>query len=284
MAAIRLGLIGGNIDASQSPALHVAAGRLCGLDVSYDLLTPARLDKSFDEVFDDCVRDGFRGLNITYPFKEKVMERVLIEDRVQAAIGSCNTVVFGAGGHRGANTDFTGFLTAFRTTFGTASAGHVAIAGAGGVGKAIAFALGALGAGSLSIFDTDIAKAEALKLALKESCEALPVRVVETIAEAMADAEGLVNCTPLGMDNLGGSAFPAEAIASQLWALDAVYTPVETSFILAARKAGLAVMTGYELFLHQGIDAFRIFTGEAVDAGRLREALLRSGEDARQPA
>jgi shikimate dehydrogenase len=52
----------------------------------------------------------------------------------------------------------------------------------------------------------------------------------------------------------------------------------------AARKAALPAMSGYELFLHQGIDAFEIFTGVEVDAGKLREALARSGEPARQTA
>ena len=78
MSAIRLGLIGGNIAASQSPALHRIAGHLCGLDVSYALLTPSLLGKSFDEVFEACERGGFRGVNITYPFKEEVMQRVAI--------------------------------------------------------------------------------------------------------------------------------------------------------------------------------------------------------------
>src|SRR6478736_2278072 len=82
---IRLGLIGGNIAASQSPSLHRIAGRLCGLDVSYELLTPSSLGKSFDEVFEDCARGGYRGVNVTYPFKEEATRRVAIADPVQAA-------------------------------------------------------------------------------------------------------------------------------------------------------------------------------------------------------
>ncbi len=272
MSAIRIGLIGGNIAASQSPALHRLAGRLCGLDVSYELLTPALLNKSFDDVFEQCVRDGFRGVNVTYPFKEEVMQRVVLDDPVQAAIGSCNTVVFDTPRHRGANTDFSGFIKAFRETFGSASPGHVAIAGGGGVGKAIAFALATLDADGLAIFDVDRAKAEALQAALKRNFEALPVSVEPTLAAAVADADGLVNGTPLGMDGKG-SAFPAELLGSQSWVFDAVYTPVHTPFLEAARKAGLAVMSGYELFLHQGIDAFRFFTGEDVDPAALRRAL-----------
>jgi shikimate dehydrogenase len=284
MSAIRLGLIGGNIAASQSPALHRIAGELCGLDVSYELLTPGELGKSFDGVFEDCARAGFRGVNVTYPFKEEVTARVVVDDPVQAAIGSCNTVVFDAPHHAGANTDYSGFIKAFRRTFGEGVPGHVAVAGAGGVGKAIAFALAALGADFLAIYDTDRLKAESLRAALKQSFPALPSHVATDVEEAMEDAEGLVNCTPLGMDKIGGSAFPATRLDGQMWAFDAVYTPVETPFVEAARGAGLWVMTGYELFLYQGIDAFRIFTGIEVDARALREALSRAGEPARQSA
>ncbi|MEZ5904415.1 MAG: hypothetical protein R3C69_04650 [Geminicoccaceae bacterium] len=58
------------------------------------------------------------------------------------------------------------------------------------------------------------------------------------------------------------------------WAFDAVYTPVDTPFLVAAGAAGLRVMSGWELFFQQGRDAFRIFTGREVDADRLRAALL----------
>ncbi len=146
------------------------------------------------------------------------------------------------------------------------------IAGSGGVGKAIAFALATLGADGLAIFDVDRAKAEVLKATLKHNFPALPVSIESTIADAAKDADGLVNCTPLGMDGKG-TAFPTELLRSQLWVFDAVYTPVNTPFLQAARKAGIAVMSGYELFLHQGIDAFRIFTGQDVDPAALRQAL-----------
>ena len=86
--------------------------------------------------------------------------KVVVDDPLQAAIGSCNTVVFGTPHHAGANTDYSGFIKAFRRTFGDGEPGHVAIAGAGGVGKAIAFALAALGADFLAIYDTDRRKAD----------------------------------------------------------------------------------------------------------------------------
>src|SRR5690606_31125801 len=107
MAAIRLGLIGDHIARSQSPRLHVLAGRLCDLDVTYDRLIPADMGMDFDAVFDRCAHEGYRGINVTYPYKETVVARLEVPDPLTAAIGACNTVLFGGERPQGHNTDFS---------------------------------------------------------------------------------------------------------------------------------------------------------------------------------
>lgn len=269
----RLGLIGDNITASQSPRLHTLAGRLCGLHVSYERLVPAQMGRSFEEIFTWCGNEGFAGINVTYPYKEQVTTFVHVEDPAVAAIGACNTVMFGKPVPLGANTDHSGFMRAFQTSFGTEKPGHVAMAGAGGVGKAIAFALAGLGCARLTIFDTDRSRAEPLVNELGASFS-MSVEIAGAIEEAMDVADGLVNCTPLGMVGYGGSAFPINLIGKQRWAFDAVYTPVDTEFLIACRSAGAAILSGYELFFFQGVDAFRLFTGADVDAQALQRELL----------
>jgi len=275
-SAMRLGLIGDNIARSQSPRLHVLAGRLCGLEVSYERLIPADMGRDFDAVFDLCVDEGFRGINITYPYKERVVSRLAVEDPAIAAIGACNTVVFDAPPPHGFNTDYTGFMAAYREAFGAELPGAVAMAGAGGVGKAVAFGLAGVGCTRLAVFDRDQEKARSLAQALEQADLAVKVEIAASIEEAAAGADGLVNCTPLGMVGYPGSAIPANLIGGQSWAFDAVYTPVDTQFLTDARSAGLSVISGYELFFHQGVDAFRFFTGQSVDAAALRKALLES--------
>lgn len=275
-SAIRLGLIGDNIARSKSPLLHRLAGELCGLTVTYERLIPADLGRDFDSVFEQCRAGGFRGINITYPYKEKVVAKLEIDDPVVRAMAACNTVVFDGSRTRGENTDYTGFIAAFRNTFGLAMPGVVAMAGAGGVGKAIGFALGGLGASGLTLFDRDRPKAQALAASLGPVFPHLQVRVAASIEEAAFGADGLINCTPLGMVGYGGTAIPRETIGGQNWAFDAVYTPVETPFVLDARAAGLEVMSGYELFFYQGVNAFTIFTGRSINETALRKALLRA--------
>ncbi|MGX1309282.1 shikimate dehydrogenase [Amorphus suaedae] len=283
MQRIRLGLIGDNIRQSRSPALHRLAGAICGLDVSYDLLVPAEQGATFDELFERCRDTGYRGVNVTYPYKERAFDRVVVEEPAVRRLGACNTVLF-AEPPIGHNTDYSGFQSAFAAAFGRRPPGRVAMAGAGGVGKAIAFALAELGASAIAVFDRDTAKAERLVRLFSAAAPGTPLEAVATMEEAMDGADGLVNCTPLGMTGHPGSAMPRALMPRSGWAFDAVYTPLDTEFLCSAKSSGLAVLSGYELFFHQGIDAFRLFTGMEPESDALREALQRDAAEDRASA
>ncbi|WP_027998366.1 shikimate dehydrogenase family protein [Sinorhizobium arboris] len=281
---IRLGLIGDNIANSQSPRLHVLAGRLCGLDVRYERLVPAAIGEPFETVFARCRAEGFRGINITYPYKEQVMRFLSVPDRAIAAIGACNTALFTNEPPIGHNTDYTGFMSAFRAAFGAANPGRVAMAGAGGVGKAVAFGLAGLGCEKLTIYDTSPERVYPLVASLRDSGFAMKAEIATSMEKAVEDADGLVNSTPLGMTGNPGSAIAKHLVAGRRWAFDAVYTPVETEFLSYCRSAGLVVISGYELFFHQGVHAFRLFTGAEVDAAALRRGLAEGEASERMSA
>lgn len=272
---IQLGLIGDNIARSQSPRLHRLAGTMRGLDVRYDPLIPSVMGLDVAGVFDHCKTEGFRGTNVTYPYKEWVIDQIQVDEPLVKALGACNTVIFETDVPRGYNTDCSGFAAAFANRFGDANPGRVAMAGAGGVGKAIAFALGQLGATELSVFDRDQAKADALVTAVNQHFRGYTARSTNTLAEAVEGADGVINSTPVGMIGYPGSAFADISIKHCRWAFDAVYTPVETEFLSTALKAGVEVLSGYELFFYQGVHAFRLFTGQSVDEQALRAALLK---------
>jgi shikimate dehydrogenase len=273
---IRLGLIGDKIARSRAPELHRIAGRLCGWSVTYDLLVPPERGETFDQVFDAARDGGCRGLNITYPYKEVVMRRLADPPPALRQLGACNSVVFGQPGPTGINTDSTGFASGFRARFPGERPGIVAMAGTGGVGKAIAFALPLLGTTELRLVDPDAGKARALAEALAPVAGAMRVTIATTMRDAADGSDGLINATPLGMDGIG-NAIPDECLPGRRWAFDAVYTPEETPFLGAAAAKDLAVMSGFELFLFQGVDAFAFFTGTSVDASALRAELRRPG-------
>lgn len=275
MTCLKLGLLGTGIGRSRAPELHRLAGRLCGIEVGYDLIDLASAPTAdFEAALETCRSQGYRGVNVTHPFKERATACVQIESESVRNLGAVNTVLFGDAGQaaRGFNTDYSGFIKAFAVRFPGAVPGKVAIVGAGGVGRAIAFGLIKLGASELRLYDEDLKRCLRLAESLRRQ-GATDVIVCEHIEQASDDADGLVNATPVGMHKYPGTPLPKALIGPQSWAFDAVYTPAKTQFLRDALAAGLDVLGGYELFFHQGIDAFELFSGMRVDAARLRAAL-----------
>lgn len=271
---MRLGLIGDNIASSVAPYLHRTLGRMTGLAVSYERLVPKELGLDFDAVFERCRAHGLRGINVTYPYKEAAATKVRIDDPLVRSIRAVNTVLFEADGPVGYNTDYTGFIAAFRGTMGDTRPGPVCLLGAGGVGKAVAFGLVALGMTRIGLFDPDTAKAGSLADALRESHPDMNVSVAEDCASAASGASGLVNCTPVGMVGHEGTPLPRDMMAGAHWAFDAVYTPVETRFLADAKTNNLRIVSGYELFYHQGVHAWDLFAGRPFEQALLRQALV----------
>ncbi|WP_439149751.1 shikimate dehydrogenase family protein [Sulfitobacter sp.] len=274
---VMLGLIGDNITRSQSPKLHRTAGILAGLHVTYERLIPKDMGLSFDEVFEQARRSGFRGINVTYPYKEIVAASVEVSDPLVRAIGAVNTVVFDPQGPKGFNTDYTGFMSAYRKVRGTENPGTVCLIGTGGVGKAVAFGLIGLHTREIRCVDLDPTKARNLAKALRALGSATVIKTYSDAETAAKGANGIINCTPLGMVGVGGSPLDGESMKGAAWVFDAVYTPVQTPFLQDAAHLGMTVITGYELFFGQGVDAWNIFTGVQLDHDALRVAI--QGDD-----
>ena len=196
---IKLGLIGDNITRSKSPKLHRTAGQLAGLEVTYDRLIPKDLNLTFDQTFEQARNAGFRGINVTYPYKEQFTAKVTVSNPLVRAIGAVNTVVFDPEGPQGYNTDYSGFMSAYRLILGDTEPGVACLIGTGGVGKAVAFGLLGLKATTIRCVDLDPVKAEALATALRDVGSDTKIEIATDPVEAAKTADGIINCTPLGM-------------------------------------------------------------------------------------
>lgn len=261
MKTLRLGLIGGNITETRSPALQMVCGLSAGRNVTYDLLIPAEQEMTLEAMLQRCSVAGFDGVNVTYPYKEEVLTFVAAGEPVVAAIGASNTVRFSPAGATAWNTDYTGFMAAYRTKWGSVAPGKVVMIGTGGVGRAIAFALAELGADEIQLCDLDSAKALALANVLQTHTGTRTTVISAAQLIDVSGIDGLINCTPLGMAGRQGSALPAGAKGAPRWAFDAVYTPELTQFRAQVEAMGADFLSGYELYFHQGIQGFRIFSG-----------------------
>jgi len=269
---LKLGLIGKGISRSQSARLHVLLGRMCGMDVSYDYLDSDQIE-DFDLIkqLTTCSEKGYAGVNVTHPYKTSARKLITPRKRLPAALGAVNTVVFREDGWRGDNTDFVGFMRGYKKQFGDAKPGTVLQLGAGGVGLATAFGLRGLGADKILVHDKDITRGEELVATLTAADAQAEFVSAENLSDAVRSADGLINCTPVGMNQYPGCPFDVALLGGQKWAFDAVYTPVETAFLRTATKSGIEVMTGFELFFFQGIEAFEVFSGAEIDADAARQ-------------
>jgi len=275
MKHVKLGLIGDNIMSSSAPRLHQIAAAQLGLNLTYDLIIPAQFGFDFDQAFDHVRLKGYSGVNITLPYKETAFRQVTIDDPAIHKLGSVNTVCFQGENMSGFNTDYTGFLKSYQSIRGDKPVGSVLLIGAGGVGRSIAFGLMQLGATHLAIIDKDPSRAVHLADELNTHMPGIAEHIERG---AISTHDAVINCSPSGMYGYGGLPLPEEDFPHRFeWAFDAVYQPVNTPFKQLAESRKAEFISGFELFFHQGVDAFLIFTGHEVnDHAALRKALVAS--------
>jgi shikimate dehydrogenase len=264
---IKLGLIGAGIGRSLTPFLQEATAQMLGLRLEYQLFdTPADQAHGLHAQLEQRQAQGLIGVNITHPFKEVAFGLVQVHDPMVQRIGAINTVRFGD--WQGFNTDYSGFIRAYRHVRQHKPPGSVLLVGAGGAGKAVGFALHKLGASQILIVDTDQNKAQGLAAALSQA--GANASAQSTLS---SHTDGLVNCTPLGMYQYPGNPIPEECIGQQTWAFDAIYTPLETDFLALSRAKGLEIINGAELMFYQALDAFEIWTDRTPNEAPLRALL-----------
>lgn len=265
-----VGIIGWPVAHSKSPAMHHAAAAALKLDLSYvpfpvraaDLVTAVKVLPAL----------GFRGVNVTVPHKEAVISLLNEVDPAAQAIGAVNTIVVetspSAGGQLwGFNTDWSGFLANLADLGVDVAGKHCFVLGAGGSARAVVYGLAKAGS-RVDIFARRLEQALKVVGDLASLFPAARLRAYDwselTTRVAQSPAGSLiVNTTPLGMSPKPGESpwpsnldFPPEAFI-----YDLVYNPAETRLIQQARSAGCQSANGLGMLLHQGAEAFRLWTG-----------------------
>jgi shikimate dehydrogenase len=255
-----LGVCGWPVAHSRSPQMHNAALAAAGLADWRYLRLPLPPDL-FAETVRALPAAGFRGVNVTIPHKQAALALADHASEAARAIGAANTLTFEAGAIHADNTDAPGLLAALPF----APAGRSALVlGAGGAGRAAAWALREAGA-EVAVWNRTPERATALAAELG----------LQAVTTATA-AEIVVNCTSVGLDEPEATfkALPlhADSLGAGSLVVDMVYRDGGTQLLEAARTRGARVVDGLEILIAQGAASFERWTGLEAPREAMRKA------------
>lgn len=261
-------LLGHPVAHSISPAFQQAAFDACGIDARFEAwdVPPAELAIAVERL-----RSGDAlGANVTVPHKVEAMRLVDRPDAIAEQVGAINVIVNDGGLLRATNTDVYGIRKALEAAGATIAGARVLLIGAGGAARAVIVAMRQAGAERVTIANRTPDRAATLADLGGEDLDLrfAPLDPADaTYRGAARTAQIIVQSTSLGMrhgPDESASPLPAEWIQPGQVAFDLVYVPEETPFLRDARAAGAHPVGGLDMLIHQGAEAFRLWTGTAA--------------------
>ncbi|MCZ7582136.1 MAG: shikimate dehydrogenase [Deltaproteobacteria bacterium] len=210
---------------------------------------------------------------VTIPHKGAALHFADRADEISRLVGAANTLIFGER-TEAANTDVHGILTAFERS-GVALAGlRLCVLGAGGAARAAVAAAHLGGASSVIVLARTLDRGRRLAEEFRgRTGLSIEARPYEGGSTAVADADGVINTTPLGLRGDDPLPLPSEALRRDLVVFDAIYRPARTTWLEAAQNAGAVAIPGTRMFLAQAAEQFRLLTGRAAPEDVMAKAL-----------
>ncbi|MDQ6994234.1 MAG: shikimate dehydrogenase [Mariprofundaceae bacterium] len=255
------GIIGNPVTHSLSPIFQAYFAEKNRIDAVYVPFSVA--DETLQVALDGLRQASIQGLNITVPFKERVLPYVCMDDDVRC-IGAANTLKAIDGQWHAYNTDWQGIAAVMQGSGLDFQGQNVLLLGAGGTARAALHAAAAMGFARVWICNRsterrDILIEHALKTYPKMVCEAVEWKQA-AVDKVSLDACLMMNTTSIGLSD--DQIFPFQ-LQGNGWAMDAVYRPDgETAFVEAARQAGRDVVDGLPMLIAQGVKSFEIWHPE----------------------
>ncbi len=271
-------VVGSPVRHSLSPTLLNAAFAGTGLDWTFTAFEVA--DGDLARALDGMRALGLSGLSVTMPHKAEAAE--LADELTDAAarLGAANCLVPVDGRLTGHNTDGGGFLDGLTHDAGITVEGRsVVVIGAGGAARAVVEACGAVGAADIAVVNRTPDRAgSAAELAGAVGRVVAP----DLAAPAIAEADVVVNATPVGMSGGPDGEMPVDPHALRVGqvAVDLIYHPLETPWLAALRRQGIEAHGGLSMLLFQAARAFSLWTGVEAPVAAM-EAAARAALAAR---
>ncbi len=266
----RYGVIGHPISHSRSPVIHRLFATQTGEDLRYEAfdVPPERLARQLKAF----AEQGFRGLNVTVPHKEKIADLAdQLTDRAHLA-GAVNTIIIAADGRfDGDNTDGVGLLTDLTGNLDlTLKEAHILILGAGGATRGIVPALLGSGPRDLRIANRSVERARELAARFGKLGEIVPCRFDELDGEHF---DLVINATSAGLHG-EKPPFPESILTPDTVCYDLSYAMADTPFVGWTKQHGVKRShQGWGMLVEQAAEAFFIWRGVRPDTGPVREKL-----------
>lgn len=278
-----MGLIGSPVGHSGSPAMHNYGFELLGLDYAYLAFDIPR--EKAGEALQAAKTFRVRGLNVTMPLKQAVLEHLDEQTPAVKLIGACNTIVEEEGRWVGYNTDGVGYVRSLADRGVEMAGKRMVLLGAGGAGTALLVQCALSGAAEIAIFNRrgpSFDRAQETACTLAEQAPGCRVEVCDLaeralLEEKIAGCDILANATNVGMAPREEECLLKrfEILRPGMVVTDAVYNPRETVLLREARQRGCVTVDGKAMLLWQGVEAFRLFTGREMPVQQVREKFFQ---------
>jgi len=261
-----IGVIGKNIENSLSPLIHNQMILKHSLNFCYLPFQVAETD--LNKAIQGIKALNIRGVNITFPYKEKAIKLLDEVEESARRIGAVNTIVNNKGILTGYNTDVIGFKKSLQENGKfVIKEKKAVILGAGGAARAVVYALLGEGIKEICIFNRTSEKIKKIKQDFslffpQSSIKAFPLEE-ESLKDKIEKAHLLVNTTSLGMaSQIDNTPLPNEKLFHpNLLVYDLIYHPAKTLFLRQAERAGAKIINGLPMLVYQGIESFYLWTG-----------------------
>jgi len=256
-----LGVLGDPIEHTGSPAIHNFLAEKLGDNLVY---VPFHVSK---KGLSDAVRGAYelniRGLNITVPHKEAVLQEVTELEDSALAIGAVNTVVRSRKGYKGFNTDFSGFMRELDYYSVIVYNKPVILLGAGGAAKAVMYALQKIGASRIYVLNRSKSKAREIFGNLKN----VEILGFDEWNKIPGNEQYIcIQCTSVGLSPNDGECVIKDDEFFDLVSVgvDLIYKPKETVFMKKIRERGRDAHNGLRMLIYQAVSAYEIFMDREV--------------------
>ena len=273
-----IGVIGKNIENSLSPLIHNQIILKHSLNFCYLPFQVAEID--LGKAIQSIRALNIRGVNITFPYKEKVIEFLDEVEESARRIGAVNTIVNNKGILTGYNTDVIGFKKSLQDNGKFVIKEKKAVVlGAGGAARAVTYSLLEEGIEEVSIFNRTLEKAKKIKQNFSSFFPRSSINIFSfeqnDLKEKIKEANLLVNATSIGMESqLDNTPLPDKKLFHpNLLVYDLIYHPARTLFLREAERAGAKIINGLPMLVYQGIESFYLWSGLKVEGKEVLEMI-----------